>query len=79
MPAVNVAIMAKLKSSSSYEDGHLGWTPSGESFVFMQDFTADNEFGVKLDYHAVGIFDKKCAVTTISLGLRAEVADAFAR
>ena len=79
VPAVNAAIMAKLKSSSSYEDGRLGWTPSGESFVFMQDFTADNEFGVELDYRAVGIFDKTCAVTTIAMGLRAEIADAFAR
>ena len=64
--AVDAAIKARLRSSSSYDSGTLTWSPTdaGE-FLFVQDFTAVNAYNVELDMKAIGAFNEGCEVTKV--------------
>ena len=50
-----------------YDKGALSWWKTGESFGFVQDYTANLN---DLPMRAVGSFDNECKVTAITIGLR---------
>ena len=67
-PGIDAAIEARLRASSSYDRATLAWGKAPLGFDFMQGFTAENVYGVTLDYRAKGTFgDKNCKVLSIEI------------